>query len=234
MTRVDHLQPSGVAQMALDFQWDVRTGDRFMSVRAEDKPKLADAIGAINDRALFGLTIACTEWTVARVSERADAAKVQDALWRIDAAWAGLIDARYAELPEPDDSEEETAESLAVNGPIWAATIMMGDAFVDGLKPGHPVVIFQVALGLCQLAEYVCGRSPAFKSWLPETLRRLQQTHPADSKPVSEQKPATLADFRPAGAPSIFEGLEPGQNPYLRSAAELRQAGVVAPYGDSP
>ncbi|UXH80654.1 hypothetical protein [Roseateles amylovorans] len=233
MTLIDHLNASGVARLGIDYQWTVRTADKFMAARSEDKPKLADAFRAINDRALFGLIIANTEWVVARVAQQADPMKVGDALRRIEAAWVALVDPRYAQLPEPDDAEEADG-NMAADGPIWAATTMMGDAFAEGLEPGDPESIFNVALGLSMLAEHVCGRSPAFKSWLPELLKRLQQTHPAERVPMSAQKPASIADFRPAGAPSIFDGLLPEQNPYLRPAAELLKAGMAAPYRHQP
>lgn len=225
----DHLQQTGIDQLPIDYKWDVRVGNKFMGANAESKPKLAEAIRGISDKAAFGLSIAAAEWVVTRLSRQTE---VSDNLQRIEAAWAAMLDPRYADMAEADDPD--TDDELPVTGPVWTATTMMGDAFEYGIAANDNAPIFSAAIGLCMLAEHVCGRSPAFKAWLPETLARLQREHPATDDEVEDQAPVGMEFFRPAGTPPLLETLLPGGNPYLRSADELRAEGISDPYPAQP
>jgi hypothetical protein len=228
MNLPDHLLQTGIDQLPLDYKWDVSIGNKFQGARSESKPKLAEAIRAISTKASYGLVIAATEWVAVRLSRHID---VSDSLQRIEASWAAMIDARYANLPEPDEPDVDAR--FVLTGPLWTSAAMMGDCFEYGIVPDDNTIFFDTSIGVCMLVEHVCGRSPAFKAWLPETLRRLQQQHPDVALPVSAQPPAGVDFFRPAGAGSFIATLSPQRNPYLRSAAELQADGKANPYPGS-
>jgi len=238
MKMANYLLAAKVDELPIDYKWSVSIGNKFHGASDDDNPKLGRALGLIDDKASYGLIIAITEWVIVRLSRHLD---VSDALQRVEASWAAMIDPRYARLVAPDAPDVD--EHVELKGPLWSSLAIMCDCFEEGIAPSNAAGFFDASIALAMLGQHVVGRSPLFKTWLPATLKRLQQQAPNRRQPLAQQPPVLREFFDPAGiAPGTEDALrdafiatlDPARNPYLRPAAELIAAGLANPYPGTP
>lgn len=238
MKMANYLLAAKVDELPIDYKWSVSIGNKFHGATDDDNPKLGKAIGQIGSKASYGLVIASVEWVIARLSRHLD---VSDALLRVEASWAAMIDRRYAQLSAPDAPDVD--DRFVLTGPLWSSLAMMCDCFEESIEPSDDAGLFDASIGLALLAQHVVGRSPLFKTWLPDTLRRLQQVAPNQRLPLEDQAPVLREAFDPAGHAPGTEGalrdaflatLDPDRNPYLRPADELKAQGLANPYPGRP
>jgi hypothetical protein len=238
MKIANYLLAAKVDELPIDYKWSVSIGNKFHGATDDDNPKLGKALGLVNHKASYGLVIANVEWVIARLSRHAD---VSDALLRVEASWAAMIDKRYARLSAPEAPDVD--EQIAVKGPLWSSVAIMCNCFEESIEPSIDLGLFDSSIALAMLGQHVVGRSPLFKAWLPDTLKRLQQIAPNVRQPLEDEPPVLREAFDPAGyAPGTEDALrdafiatlDPDRNPYLRPAAELKADGMAAPYPGKP
>ena len=217
-----------------DYTWDNDVFDRLLGVTDEDNPGLIGALLAISVRASFSLGIACCEWVVARVQGYVD---TNDALARIEAAWASTLDPRYAKLPGPAD---QTSAPEQFANPLYLAMLLLADSHGRLLNDASQIRSNTQALAM--EVDHIAGRHPAYEPWLSESLGRAREHFPAADKTVGEESLVPKNFFEPGfvwreGAAretleAFVSGLDPAGNPYLCSPEEMRAAGFTgAPYG---
>ncbi|PWY36407.1 hypothetical protein [Pseudomonas sp. RW409] len=238
MKIANYLLTAKVDELPIDYKWSVSIGNKFHGVTNDDNPKLGKALGQINEKASYGLVIACVEWVVARLSRHLD---VSDALLRVEASWAAMIDPRYAQLSAPDAPDVD--ERFVLTGPLWSSLTMMCDSFEESIQTSDGTGLFDSSISLVLLGQHVVGRSPLFKTWLPDTLQRLQQISPNRHQPLPNQAPVLRETFDPAGyvagsedalRDAFLATLDPDRNPYLRPVDELNALGMTTPYPGKP
>ncbi len=229
----EHFDASQIAAQP-PYEWSTVLFNTFWAVTDEDCQWLIDALMLTSNKAAFALAVACSEWVVARVRAHVD---VSDALLRIEAAKAAAIDPRYAQLPPPPPSPDHLPYESA--SPLRLAMKILAYAHEHSAFDGEGV--HSSAQGLAMLAGYLIHDHPAYLEWLHEALRRCQRHFSAEHVTVLEEPPVPpglfdadfsgdIAALRHA-AKDFVRALAPADNPYLRSAREMLDAGFPgAPY----
>jgi hypothetical protein len=233
-----YLTALGLEKLALDYPWENSIADDIWATNDDDNPRLASALELISAKSAFALGIAASEWVVARVFGHAD---TDDALLRIEAAWAAVLDRRYAMLPSPAKSAPSQVAAFA--GPLRLSMSLLAEAFEQFHGSGEE----ESSLTQAQitLVDHIAGRHAAFQPWLTESLRRCHAHFPRVDVPVEKQEPVPLEFFDPAfawkkgsGKSSLerfVQSLNPSANAYLQSAKKMVAAGYRGqPYGTSP
>jgi hypothetical protein len=231
----DHLSDPQLREQPVKYKYDLDINNKFFSPFPFDDDEVIFREPLLNTtpKATYGLVIACTEWITARLSSHVD---TSDALLRIEAAWAGMIDPRYATLPEPDDPDVD--EKFIVTGPAWASLVIMGDC-LQAIENDWRNVPFQTVISVGMLATLVCDQYAPFEKWVKEILIRLPQHYPKIKQPIQEELPVPREFYYPNWKPGTAESdtfthflsqLDPDKNEYLRSEARLKEEGIPNPY----
>jgi hypothetical protein len=226
--------PERELAVPVKYEWSRRTANRFQGAPGEDHPKLWDAFEEISVRAAFALGVACSEWVVARLQHATD---VSDALQRIEASWAATIDWRYASLPEPEDTEDDSAPE-AVTEPIWLASLFLTDLHGFYVKTYRGVPNQGVrgnALRLALLARHVTPKKAGFDQWLTAAFRKAKQYYPSTDETVQKERPvpsdffdvksASSEDAVAAAQSRLLASLDPARNHYLRKRDQMQADG---------
>jgi hypothetical protein len=232
-----YIETLNLSALPVDYTWGAVDYDRLWAVNDEDNPRLINALLLVAVKAAFALGTACAEWVVARVGGHVDTA---DAVLRIEAAWAGSLDRRYAKLPPPPSTRPVPLDKFA--DPLHLAMKLI--SYSHELCTGDGEGVRSSTQGLAMLVDHIAGRHPAFSPWLSESLRRCRAHLPTSETPVEEERPVPHELFEPdfvwtEGAVQealqrFVQTLDPARNPYLRSAEAMRADGFVGrPYGRS-
>lgn len=222
-----------VAALPIDYEWDSTINNGFLAASDEEHPRLAEAIEALNIHGAADLLVGAIEWSIARTQANVP---VDDAQWRLQAAWAATVDPRYSTLakaPVPDPAMED----------LWTRPERRARSFlgyvVGFLEQGRTSKVRQSALGCVLLAEHLCGRDPAFGRWLTSMFRTKTASSPRRADDVDfNSRDKSLPEDQELTTPTREErlaGLDPATNPYLRSAADMAALGFVGdPYPQRP
>ena len=231
MTLTDYLQSLDLQALPLDFRWEPLDANLIWAATDEDDPRLADAMQRIKPTQLYALGLACCEWVAARFESHTD---VTDLRLRIEAAWAAVIDWRYARItdvaPLPEDVPRQTVR------PVWFCSHVMAHAYL--MFTGQEAL--NDAYALVRLCNHVLGRHPAFEPWLSQTMRRLATQFPqiddgSNGRPIPRSffDPTFVWDDARAEdeLKRTIESLDPSRNPYLRAPAGMLDKGFTGtPY----
>lgn len=234
MTLPAYLSSLNLSAMPVDYEWNTVLFDTFWSVNDEDNPRLANALQLISGRAAFALGIACCEWIVARVEGHVD---TRDALLRIEAAWAAVVDPRYAMLPVPPESPSSDIEQFT--DPLWLVLKQIAYAHE---RWDDAAEVSSTTQGLAMLVDHIAGRHPAFEPWLANSLRLCHEHYPASDAPPEKEAPVPQELFNPdftwsedaasSALKHFLQALNPTMNLYLRSPEQMLATGFKGmPYG---
>lgn len=232
-----YIESSKIVGSPIDYKWDAEIAADLME--CENK-KLQTAVEKSTFKAGFAIGIAITEWIIWRFEGHAE---LGDAHNRIEAAWAGVIDPAYVnslekELPEDEDIDDKEI----VGAPLVATLYKLGEIFSDytTLNETAPERIVTQAM----LARQLIPAKKAFEQWLSASLRRAAEVFPMELSHYNsdtEEYDATYEKPVPRGffelnsvwtdnaskkaLNEFLKSLNPKQNPYLRSAAEMKSSG---------
>lgn len=230
----DQLSNAQLREQPIKYKYDKYINDKFFGPFpfADDEVIFREPLQNISNKATFGFVIACTEWITARLSNHVD---TSDALLRIEAAWAAMIDPRYAVLFEPD--EPDVDEKFIVTGPVWASLTIMGDC-LQGIEKDWRNVPFHTGISVGMLTSLVCDQYAPFKNWVEEILKRLPQHYPNMKQPIWDELPVPQEFYYPNWKPGtekdafarFLSTLDPEKNSYLRSESRLKGEGITNPY----
>ena len=211
---------SGACGAALDYEWDTDVSDDILYPAEDRLPRLAKAYWQCDQRTGYALALATAEWSVWRFDGVVD---LGDALRRLEAGYAAVVDARYAVLPEPDEPFPETLQDA--HGPLKLARMLISRAHAYHQQGDDSV--HAVGYSLALLALHLYAQAPALEAWLERTLRRCHALHPPTGAPLAGQRPvardfffaaADAPDTDPAELRAFLAGLDAARNPYLRAA----------------
>jgi hypothetical protein len=228
------IEAAEVAGKPLTYAWNLEVSRAIRHPLDTEHRRLANALSLLDEHACFALVLACAEWVAWRLSSIID---VDDALARIEAGYAALVDPRYAEIPLPKEPFPQVQRDA--HGPLMLARILLSQAL--GYHAQGDRIVAAVTLSMALLARHVCPEPKAFDAWLSGALRRCHQFFPASASDVAKSPriPPQFLDLTTtwdAGAATIavqhfLASLDPAANPYLRSAQELRALGFAGtPY----
>jgi hypothetical protein len=231
MTINTYLQSLDLPAQPLDFSWAPLDADLIWAATDEDDPRLAQALSKIQVTPLYALGVACCEWVAARFESHAD---VADLRLRIEAAWAGVVDWRYARITDVTPLSEDVPRQTV--RPVWFCAHLMSRAFVDFASDESLTNTHAFA----RLCNHVLGRHPAFEPWLTSTMRRLEARFPATGGETGG-RPVPRSFFDPAFVwddarvedelKHYIGSLEVPLNPYLREPHLMLDKGFVGtPY----
>ena len=227
------VEASGVVGAPIKFKWN---GDIAMDLYdGVDNVRLFNAINASNVRARMAVACIVAEWIIWRLKGHVG---IDDALARVEAAWAGVIHPAYAKDLDYSMSDDDTQPA---EGALDLTLGILGEAWEE--YAGDAIWVATHAMKLTYVARHVLPARKPFDEWLTEALRRLAESFPrrAEDDEDAEQydhgteQPVPRDFFEPSfrATPSAVEraiaeflqGLRPKNNPYLRPPAELKAEG---------
>lgn len=234
LTVPSEILASGLCGAPFDYEWDTDVSDDIIFPAEDRLPRLAKAYWQCDQRTGYGLALATAEWSVWRFYGIVD---LGDAQRRLEAGYAAVVDARYADLPEPDEPFPETLQDA--HGPLKLARMLISSAHGYHLQGDSSVHAVGFSLALLALHLYAT-QAAVIEAWLERTLRRCHALHPPADVPLEAQRPVARAFFfSPANAPDsaptelngFLAALKPAENRYLRSTDALRELGFTGtPY----
>lgn len=176
-----HFIASKLSERPVDFDWDDDDPDQYY--RRESR-QLEAKVCRVSFRGQLALAAGLTEWIVYRVAKHAF---VPDILDFVAAAWAAVVDYRYAvEWTRPTNLEFE-GPAL---GSQLAAVRLLDDVYLGG--PDYDPVDYEVCC-LAFLAEHITRRNAAYKTWLKQALARMAELSPM---------PASALDYMRTSSPT--------------------------------
>lgn len=243
LNRPAHI-PAALAQAPLTFPWS-----NEIAVRLDDfdavPPRLGTALEKVNYKGKVAIALGCLEWVVWRLSGFAD---VQDALQRIEAAWASEVSLAYARSLNLTSVRNDLGAEGDPAGPLQTALIRLELLHLMYRKGKTQMISMS---GRCALlAFHVLPADCGFEEWLEKTLVAMAVTDPCGPDydrsvsrfDYSAEEPvprAWLDDLSvprdPAAAAAawnaFFQAADPTGNPFLVPADEMRAGGFVGePY----
>ncbi|AKU97627.1 hypothetical protein AKJ09_04291 [Labilithrix luteola] len=243
LNRPAHI-PASVTQAPLTFRWS-----NEIAIRLDDfdgvPPRLGDALEKVNYKGKMALALGCLEWVVWRLSGFTD---VQDALHRIEAAWASEVSVAYARPLNLASVRDDLTEPGDPAGPLQTALIRLQLLHLMYRKGKTQMISMS---GRCALlAFHVLPPDSGFEAWLEKALVAMAVTDPCgpdyDRRAKSfdysgeaavprawfddlrvPREPATVA----ADWNAFFKAADPASNPFLVPKGEMREQGFAGePY----
>src|SRR5213593_3154076 len=222
----NHIVAAAIIGTPLTHGWDAETATAIRHPLADEHLRLSQAFWRTNERAALALAMALAEWSVWRFEGLID---IADALARIEAGYAGVIDATYANIPQPERSKP--TDMTNAYGPVNAARRLCGDAYGDYTSAKHYRAVNGWAFRMALLARHVVGNESALERWLSSCLRRCAEQYPEAGQSPIDQPPVPRAFFDPEftwsgdavrqSLNSFLAKLDPTKNPYLRRAEDM-------------
>jgi hypothetical protein len=219
--------PVAVVGASIAHAWDADIGLSLMRPLPDEHVRLASAFRPLSERSAFAALLATAEWVVWRLKGHAD---LQDALMRLEAAYAALVDARYGKLTIPRGEYPDPAE---IHGPLDAMVHLMAEGF-EAYAAGAAEVK-QSAFCMALVARHVLPDAKVFEKWLSATLRTLAKNFPDDAHPIETQPAMARATFdggvgsgtaAAAALDAFLQSLDPSVNKYLEKRAHLKKLGL--------
>ncbi|SEL89598.1 hypothetical protein SAMN05216359_12236 [Roseateles sp. YR242] len=224
---------SRLAGLPLDHEWENVIADGFLVASDEEHPSLWNVVDPINIHGLSDIVIASVELCMARLSAHVAA---DDGLLRLQSAWAATVDQRYSHLSDANPSPP-------TQGDLWTRPEWFVRAILHYLhfflERGRTAKVRQLAVTALLTAEHLCGRDVEFDRWLKDLLQTKRQSSPRRSDEVDNKSRddsfATPAELTGPDRADRLAGLDPTQNPYLKSAAAMAAQGFTgSPYPATP
>lgn len=222
LTIPQYIQSAGVAAEPLDHAWNRSIQEDVLL----DQPALKRRLSAISSRGTLAFLLGSIEWVLWRLGAHfPDRAPFQ----LVEAGWAGIIDWRYLSNLQPPGWVDDVP--LNVGGPVDQALWLLGESFVAA-REGQP--FWGSAASASEIVLRVIHRPDVFKQWRRFAILRLRDTHPRPDNellgtPVPRKALDPAFDYDPRHATPLLadflKRLEPSKNSYLRSPAQMIDAG---------
>jgi len=215
-----YLERAKVQDRNLRFAWD----DHRYELAYTPLDKAARArMERLSQRAILAFAVSCAEWIFYRFRPVSFPPFLDD---YIEAAWAAVIDARYANYYlEPRGEEWQGPDRK----PLAVALMLLVDTIVRVENDDHPDI---GALSLANLAAHVMTDPTPFHDWRERIVTRLERLYPLNPRdtrgePVPREALDPDFDFRPEMAPALIgaflQRLDYKTNPFLRSPGDMRK-----------
>ncbi|NTX14389.1 hypothetical protein HUA76_26660 [Myxococcus sp. CA056] len=230
--------PADLSSAPLSFAWSNEIAVSFSDPNAQPR-QLVEKVWSLDYKAKAALGLACLEWVLFRLDGHTD---VGDPLQRVEAAWASILDKGYARSLDFDDVRDEVNRKGDPDGPRQKALLLLDDLHFAWGK--SRTALEWTAVKSAHLARRVVPASSGYEDWLERTLDALSAAHPcsagfshsARTFDHSAEPPIPRAWFESLTVPldeaadraawdAFLRGLDPGDNPYLVLADELRAEG---------
>jgi len=215
-----YIQRAGIQDRTLRFTWDDQQCEKAYTPL--DKAARA-RLGRLSQRAILAFAISCAEWIFYRFKLVSEAPLLDD---YTEAAWAAVVDARYADYYlEPRGEEWQGPDRK----PLAVALMLLVDTLVRVESDDHPDI---GALSLSNLTAHVMTDPRPFHEWRERVVTRLEHLYPLNSRdtrgePVPREALDPDFDFKPEMAPALFgaflKRLDYKANPFLRTTEEMRK-----------
>lgn len=237
--------PDNLSAAPIDFAWSDEIASSLLGDYDELPTRLNNAISATNYKANATLTLAALEWVIYRLGGHTN---IHDALHRVEAAWASIIDKRYARCLDFDDVRNDVDCKGNPDGPLQTALCVLED--MHFALSNDRANLGLTTLQATYLAQLVLPTASGYEDWLRRTLEALTAAYPlspsfvpySDTYDHSAEPPIPRAWFESLTVPpnaaadhaawdTFLRGLNPDDNPYLVPADEMRANGFVGkPY----
>jgi hypothetical protein len=221
----DYIRQAGVVGAPVGYKWDDEDADEFYP---EDE-KISYLLDKICYRGVVALSAGFAEWVAWRLSQPCDARIL---LQEIEAVLAGIIDWDYVgplgQSPQAPNLKKYRGPEC---GPIAAAFYLLAQIVSLARKSRFS---YPEASVLSELALYVVPDRKAYKSWRRSAIRRFTALYPKREDdlvgpPIPREALDTLHDYEPQKAAeylrAFLPGLDPAENPFLRSSDEMVEGG---------
>jgi hypothetical protein len=221
------VQVIGIQDPVIHFKWD------DWNVEQSDMPidrLLKQQLQDVSHRAAAALTISTAEWVVYRFATMFEDPKPS---FRLEAAWAQVVDPRYSSLSDIPLEEWRGP----VRGPIGIALRRVIFALEQAWKGHDPV---WRACRASKLAEHVLPNPVPFVRWREAIIERLRTFYPlqpedmlGDAVPRECMDPNYNFDSNQTEAliNQFLLNLDYKLNPFLNSPSTMLEAGFVGtPY----
>jgi hypothetical protein len=226
---------AGIMGAPIKYKWD---NDLAMQFLEPENVRLYDAIDKSNFRAKMALGAVLTEWIVWRFQGHVDLA---DALHRIEAAWASVIDPAYTKDLRFNLTRSIHEKAAFVEGPLELALLALGETYAHYTTGS--IYLANPVMKQALLARHVIPTKKAFADWLTDTLRRTAEVFPrngdydedTETYDASHEQPVPREFFEPAfeyteavakeALREFLRTLNPSETPYLRSPEETKAQG---------
>jgi len=215
-----YLERAKVQDRNLRFTWDDNRYERaYTPLDKTDRARME----RLSQRAILAFAVSCAEWIFHRFRPVSIPPFLDDC---IEAAWAAVVDARYANYYlEPRGDEWQGPDRK----PIAVALMLLVDTIVRVENDDHPDI---GALSLANLAAHVMTVPTPFQEWRGRVMTRLERLFPLNSRDTrGEPVPREVLDpdfaFQPEMAPTLIGAflrrLDYKANPFLRTPEEMRK-----------
>ncbi|QRK06748.1 hypothetical protein JQX13_42880 [Archangium violaceum] len=214
------MQRAGIQDRTLRFRWDDQQYEKVYTPL--DRAARA-RLEKLSQRAILALAISCAEWIFHRFKLVSEAPLLDD---YAEAAWAVVVDARYANYYlEPGGEEWQGPDRK----PLAVAVMLLVDTIVRVENDDHPDI---GALSLASLAAHVLTDPTPFHEWHERIVARLERLYPLNpqdtrGEPVPREALDPDFDFRLEMAPALIgaflKKLDYKANPFLRSPSDMRK-----------
>lgn len=216
-----YLSEACIQNNKLTYTWDDWKLEEIYNPIDED---LYERLEAISHRANMGFTIACGEWIVHRFNTVSDDPVP---LQHLEAAWASMLNSRYARYWEPPDEEWMGP----IRGPLSLAIIFSIEVFQQADEEQHPALS---SGRIAKLAEHILTDPNPFLDWRERIVKRLEEFYPLDEKDSFGDvvpREAFNPDFR--FTPSMTEvliqrflsGITYSSNHFLQTPEKMKEEG---------
>jgi hypothetical protein len=235
-----YVTAASIVGAPVSYKWSNDLGLKFIAAK-DQNARLYEALDEASFKAKMSLGVAITEWTVWRFKGHVP---IEDALLRLEAAWACAIDPRYAKSLRFKLTQTGADPLL---GPFEIALDVLG-SICDRFTKGS-IYLAEPVVRQATLAKHVIPGKNVFSDWLSAGVRKAATTFPRNAKydrksgvfDASLEPPVPGEFFEPdfvyseettrAMLQAFLKSLDPEKNPYLRSPEELRQMGFTGtPY----
>lgn len=223
-----YIETAGIIGAKITHKWNLEIN---ADLYEQSNSKLQNAIQKTHFKGKMAIAVALTEWTVWRLNKLID---IQDALHRIEAAWASVIDPAYTREVEDMEKEDEGP----VDGPLNLAIGILDESYG---KYSKVIATVGESVTACALvARHVCPNKKAFDTWLSASLKRMSELFPMDLSHYnraaktydnSYEQPMPREVFNPEFQydekqsttllNNFLQSLDLTRNPYLNSAEKM-------------
>jgi len=229
----DYIRNSGVVGAPLSFEWNDDIALDHLGSKDEN-PRLYRAIDECSFKAKVAINALVVEWILWRFVGQTE---ISDGLLRAEAAWAAVIHPLYARrLAFKLNNGRDPAR-----GVVEMALAVLDRAQIRNTKGS--IHLAEMVVKEAMLARRVAPDTKAFDAWVSDVVRRTVSVFPRSGPydrttevyDAAHEKPVPRQFFDPSfqysGAAvdqalrDFLKGLDPGANPYLRTADEIRAEG---------
>jgi hypothetical protein len=220
-----YIQKSGIVSVPISYKWNSNIGLHYYAAK-DMNIRLYESIDASNFKAKMSIAVAVTEWIVWRFYGQVN---LEDALFRVEAAWASSIDSNYINDLSLKMTKDDNIDSIG--GALELALCLLGE--IDSRYANGNIFLAGRIVNQTMLARHLMPNKKVFNDWLSLIFQRTAKLFPRGAKydrrigtyDASHEKPVPRDFFDPAfkytetaaqeAVRAFLQSLDPKQNPYL-------------------